>query len=151
MTQTIKKCNEFPVGKSYRLQDLRTAESIEQLCEYVDAGHPISMDDGTEVRLLRLHGISPHNAVPFYYVDYFDDYNWVSTKIDSADLLDQIQLAPLAYRNGRPLHVGDWIEVFYTLKPPIPGRWYKYKAMVDHARICGVEAAEWRFADEETE
>jgi hypothetical protein len=106
MTQTILKCNEIPVGKTYPVSDLRTAKSIEQLCEYVDAGHPIAYFDGFYAGVFRR----------FNGVYAFDFYNqnmqglandWHEPKF----ILDYIKLAPLACRNGRPMHVGDEIVV----------------------------------------
>jgi hypothetical protein len=63
--QTIKKCNEMRTGTKYPAENIRTAASIEQLCEYVDAGHPIASCEGNTVRLLRINVCE--------YVDY-DEY-----------------------------------------------------------------------------
>lgn len=108
MTQTITKCNETPQGKRYPIEHLRTPASIEQLFEYVDAGHPIAACNGAAIKCIRAN-ISGST-------DY-DEYDragfWLPKIARNEYLLIHIKLAPLAYRNGRPLHVGDDIEFLY--------------------------------------
>jgi hypothetical protein len=139
MTQTIKKCNEIPAGKTYPVEHLRTAESIEQLCEYVDAGHPIANFEGGEARLLRVEIKS------FYYVDAWQGECFISCGLDRHFLLDRIKLAPLAYRNGRPLHVGDDIEILYGTDES--GKTILGETLA-FAGVENPEEYEWRFADE---
>jgi hypothetical protein len=110
MTQTIKNCNTIPTGTTYPSEHLRDAASIEQLCEYVDAGHPIAVARGYEVRLLRT--MNKHSIN--YSYDCYNDGHWVHGLCLCYDLLDTIKLAPLAYKEGRPLHVGDEIIVIFA-------------------------------------
>jgi hypothetical protein len=143
MTQTIKNCNEIPVGKTYPVSDLRRAESIEQLCEYVDAGHPISTSFGLPVFLLRRESDILFNC------DVFRFGAITPMAIKPSELLKNIKLAPLAYRNGRPLHVGDVIEILYGTDESGKTIWGETPAF---AGVESPEEYEWRFADEaETE
>jgi hypothetical protein len=145
MTQTIKSCNEIPVGKTYPVEHLRTAESIEQLCEYVDAGHPIATYKGKKIRLLRSMG----NAINYSY-DQEEEKCWSDSFCLSFDLLRIVKLAPLAYRNGRPLHVGDEIKVLRDNFGKTVPKYEPCKACCAHATTFnrGECAQEWRFADE---
>jgi hypothetical protein len=144
MTQTIKKCNEIPQGKTYPAADLRTAKSIEQLCEYVDAGHPIATDFGLDVRLLRRE--SKNNT--FFNLDSLNSAgDWISCGLEQHFLIKRIKLAPLAYKNGRPLHIGDEIE----LDDFVHG-WVKTTCTLENKHFFTKKTiasnANWRFADE---
>jgi hypothetical protein len=137
MTQTILNCNEIPQGKTYPVADLRTAKSIEQLCKYVDAGHPIATSDGEEVRLFR-------SIFGGFFYDAFSLNGWLEIRKTSKNsLLSHIKLAPLAYRNGRPLHVGDEICIFWG------GEW-RPKRTITLSNFSRAIVESWRFADEVT-
>jgi hypothetical protein len=140
MTQTILKCNAIPVGKIYPVADLRTAESIEQLCELVDAGHPIANDWGFKIHLFSRFSFNHFCAVIH---DNIEPDQLSSSYIHDDNILRSIFLAPLAYRNGRPLHVGGDICIFWD------GEWHpKITITLSSFRRAIVET--WRFADEVT-
>lgn len=145
MTQTIKHCNETPAGKTYPVEHLRTAESIEQLCAYVDAGHPIAWVDGGEAKLLQKHDerFNCYRAIK-------EDWQHQTIRIDT--LTHFVKLAPIAYRNGRQLHVGDVIEVLRDYGTSEPA-FEPCKACCAHATTFnrGENSQEWRFADEVAE
>lgn len=107
MTQTITNCNEVPAGKTYPVADLRTAESIEQLCAYVDAGHPVASTYGFSAKCLR------RNLPDTYDYDKFDGNYYLAQVSTDVWLLNNLKLAPIAYKDGRPLHVGDDIVVMH--------------------------------------
>jgi hypothetical protein len=143
MTQTIKSCNEIPVGKTYPVEHLRTATDLETLCALVDAGHPIAAHDGCEARLLRVE------YGTFFNVDHWSKSAkcWISSGLDAHFLLDRIKLAPLAYRNGRPLHVGDLIQVLEFVSTGGVAYFKTYVSM-DIFDMYIDKNDSWRFADE---
>jgi hypothetical protein len=142
--QTITKCNEIPQGKTYPVADLRTAKSIDQLCEYVDAGHPIATNYGSEARLF-------HKASKLIWrLEFYERKSWcLSCGFYEGELLDGIKLAPLAYRNGRPLHVGDEISTSFACAI---GNLYKSNRKITIDNIEDLKSGEfgesWCFADE---
>jgi hypothetical protein len=140
MTQTIIKCNEIPIGKTYLVEHLRMAESIKQLCEYVDAGHPIATAKGEEGFYFRKKNDK------FVY-DYISSNHgeWADGYHPESVILERVKLAPLAYRNGRPLHVGNEICRQYPA-----GAWCdKQKFELEGLPyLDNLLARNWRFADE---
>ncbi len=107
MSQTITNCNAIPAGKTYPVEDLRTAESVEQLCDYVDAGHPIANQLGQAVKLF-----CRQSKEAFIWVAYCDEYAFMDTYAAyDSKVLGLIKLAPIAYRDGYPLHAGARLMV----------------------------------------
>jgi hypothetical protein len=74
--------------------------------ELARQGHPLAWVDAREIRLLRKMGGN------IYSYDYWDEDGWVSCDLHNEKSLDKnLRLAPLAGKDGKPLHVGDVIEV----------------------------------------
>jgi hypothetical protein len=146
MTQTIKNCNEIQEGCVHLSHNLKKAESSKQLFDYINAGHPIATDAGYAVRLLRFYGEQKPYGWKQYHLDYFDGKHWHNNQCSEGNLLDYIKLAPLAYRNGRPLHVGDRIQIEDMFKRP----WVDLTVTAASIRwlIDSSDAPIWRFADE---
>jgi hypothetical protein len=148
MTQTITNCNEIPAGKTYPVGDLRTAESIEQLCEYVDAGHPIADKEGREAK-----SFCRQSQQAFLWLCFNEDIGFLDTNgAYDYRILELIKLAPLAYRNGRPLHVGDEIAI-KNAQPFEKNQWVKKIVLLTKTTLASnwlywVSESEWRFADE---
>jgi hypothetical protein len=146
MTQTIKNCNELPQGKTYDSADLRAAESIEQLCALVDAGNPIANNKGQQVFMFQRFNES---CFAWNEVNIF---NTVVRKVavevvDKYGILNQVKLAPLAYRNGRPLHVGDVIKIQHG-DYMAESDWWDIEMDMDTLTTVPFELGHWRFADE---
>jgi hypothetical protein len=141
MTQTIKKCNEVRVGRTYPVGHLRTAESIEQLCEYVDAGHPIADKSGGQA-IIFIKVAEDYYQSLCYHTEY-PLTPWLNYFVDGDTLLEVIKLAPLAYRNGRPLHVGDEVIIRH---PKSNLTWARVGATLSFLEYF--QEKEWKFADE---
>lgn len=143
MTQTIHKCNEILAGKTYPVYDLRDAESIEQLCEYVDAGHPIANCEGDSVMLFCKTDVNRFTFFEWHKHKILTITSWLLWDNSEKNILDYIKLAPLAYRNGRPLHVGDEIVFFKN------GTWVSTELIVKGVNnLRNAVLEKWRFADE---
>lgn len=99
--------------------------------ELAKAGHPLATYDGKEVRLFRVR--SQHHfswdvwaeSGPSWDNDYGNE-EWAKT---------YLRLAPLAIKDGRPLHVGDEIEQHFvsTLLTEDQYFWRRVKIMSHEA------------------
>jgi hypothetical protein len=72
-------------------------------------GHPLALRSGEQVRLFRdMNGF-------YFALDYWaDDFGcWAHLEVRKKGIDDLLRLAPLAVKDGRPLHVEDEIETFY--------------------------------------
>ena len=145
MTQTIKQSNVQRVGKQHRREHLITAESVEQLCQWCDAGHPLAWIDGGEVKGLQRHTDEGFNA----YRAIGD--NWQHQTIREDTLTHFVKLAPLAYCTGRPLHVGD--KVMFAVRRGQHATWLRHDAALADIDwyVNGAPAHQWHFEEDETE
>lgn len=94
-------------GKTYNPEHLRAAKNVEELLTLAKQGHPLAWHDGSEVT----HLFEPSASfliAPMYTVRVWAKYHWSCFGIPN--LKDDLRLAPLAYKDGKPLHVGDVIE-----------------------------------------
>lgn len=98
MTQFI----ESRKGKTYALKHLRPFD-----LELAKQGHPLACQRKcSEVAQLICIREKIYVAVRWAISGWF-----VSMEEDAADLTRHYRLAPLAIKDGKPLHMGDWIEV----------------------------------------
>ena len=83
-------------GKVYDIAHLRPFNF-----ELAKAGNPLATYQGEEIRLLR-------DMDGAWRFDVWRDSKWTARTTEDLDWL--FRLAPLAVKDGRPLHVGDVIE-----------------------------------------
>ena len=83
-------------GKVYDTAHLRPFN-----LDLAKAGHPLATYQGEEIRLLR-------DMDSAWRFDVWRDSKWTARTAE--DLNWTLRLAPLAVKDGRPLHVGDVIE-----------------------------------------
>ncbi len=96
----------FELGTTYPIEHLRPFD-----LELAKAGHPLAMVNGHAVRAFRAQG---DNCFAF---DWWNGAaKWLQTENAQHTLCFNLRLAPLAVRDGRPLHVGDEIEVRHATK-----------------------------------
>jgi hypothetical protein len=96
---------EHKEGKVYDVAHLRSFD-----LELAKAGNPICTELGQEVRLLRV--VAGLWAYDRWHKGSNSKGGWESVSHqEEIWLKDNLHLAPLAVRDGRPLHVGDVIEV----------------------------------------
>ena len=107
-TRSIK----FVEGLQWPVEHLRDLpEDWEELYE---AGHPISNRDGREVRLI-CKTYDCHYCGALWGIGN----NWTPVLFAR----EGIKLAPLAVIDGRPVHIGDEIEMFYISSLGVFLRW----------------------------
>jgi len=125
-------------GKVYDKAHLRPFD-----LDLAKQGHSLALSSGAEIRLFR------ETRIGIYGFDYWlPNFGWSSTGWynDINDLNLYLRLAPLAVRDGRPLHVGDVIEV--------EGRTYlnewfiKVFELKDSSHITS-KSKVWRFPNDE--
>jgi hypothetical protein len=102
---------EYKAGKVYAPAHLRQAKSVEELLALARQGHPLAWThNGGEINLII--EVRPKS----YVFSCWDDLlsMWVMRPRGEKKLMKYLRLAPLAVKDGRPLHVGDVIEENYS-------------------------------------
>lgn len=121
-------------GKVYDTAHLRPFN-----LDLAKAGHPLATYQGEEIRLLR-------DMDSAWRFDVWRDSKWTARTAE--DLNWTLRLAPLAVKDGRPLHVGDVIQSMNCRYDPFKlPEWEAVKVAVDSFR-CYLEEnlfIEWRF------
>lgn len=93
---------EFTPGTVYDVKHLRPFDP-----ELAKQGHPLATSDGEEVRHFRI----AHLDCFLWDIWSEGDATWQDANIGTTDRLSRyLRIAPIAIRDGRPLHVGDVIE-----------------------------------------
>lgn len=99
---------KFVPGTTYDISHLRPLPDNWQ--ELVDAGHPLADIFGGEVRHLRRTSDEQY-AFDYWYEHYPVEFDWnVSFRLTEDAVTSLIRLAPIAVKDGKPLHLGDLIE-----------------------------------------
>jgi hypothetical protein len=99
---------EPKIGKVYDPAHLRPFD-----LDLAKQGHPCASQHGETIRLLR------GSADIFYWDKWIEDSDFWAHQQGEIEcvqgelecVLDTLRLAPLAVKDGKPLHVGDVIEV----------------------------------------
>jgi hypothetical protein len=107
----------YTVGKTYNPEHLRPFDLA-----LATAGHPLAWYDGSGIS----HFFDGNQEVVTIRV--WEKEFWSCIRINKC-FLKNLRLAPLAVKDGRPLHVGDVIEM----------------AKLDEYLPNGLEFAEWSF------
>lgn len=101
---------EPKAGVTYSPAHLRQAKSVEELLSLARQGHPLAWAiNNCEVRYLA------QNDADGRWFDFShyepNEQIWINRQRSVFELPVTVRLAPLAVKDGRPLHVGDVIEV----------------------------------------
>ena len=84
------------------------------------SGHPLASRRGESIRLFRSMSSDRYN---FDYWDA-DDRSWISQfNLPTERLALELRLAPLAVKDGKPLHVGDEVELCIPGKRSPQSEW----------------------------
>ena len=109
-------CIEPTIGTVYDPAHLHQAKSVEELLSLARQGHPLAWHNGNEVSHIFFNGISDSDVLTSIGVGVRvwnkDEKLWHTPR--ELDSLDYLRLAPLAVKDGKPLHVGDVIEENYS-------------------------------------
>jgi hypothetical protein len=125
---------EYKEGKVYDPAHLKPFD-----LDLAKAGHPLANFDGTEVS----HLFESISADVYSYRGWSKAAGQHYLNTESITLIsERLYLAPLAIKDGRPLHVGDWATVVAATN--------QIKSVDDFNRIVGFFGDGWRFADEVT-
>ncbi|MGL4230406.1 MAG: hypothetical protein ACRDAM_02285 [Casimicrobium sp.] len=122
----------FTPGTVYDVAHLREFD-----LELALQGHPLATFRGQSVRAFRA---MTSGDLPLYALDIWDcnaiDKEWSCSghAIPALQLEGFLRLAPLAVKNGRPLHVGDEIKWAHESEPE------NWRTM--HAGLAGLAAIE---------
>jgi hypothetical protein len=133
---------EYKEGKVYDPAHLRPFS-----LDLAKRGHPLATKIGEDVRLLR------EQCEDFYAYDLYCTFpipkQWMSVLDNVHQIENNLRIAPLDVKDGKPLHVGDVIEIANGMSFAIKNAENWVKTIVaspkGKERIIDMSTIKWRW------